>query len=143
VDEVELLGWLREGQPRASCGDAGQEEDVALDDCRCVHAGKGSAPQQPYQLRRAAHHHHRFRAQHRSQPAAGARDDRVHAARLGVEEDIAAGDERADVRPAGAREGVAQRVLRHEALAPDVHGPQQRDVALAVRRRRAPRALRA
>jgi hypothetical protein len=107
VHQVELLGGLRDRQPRPSRGGGGQKEDVALEDLRRVHAGKRPVPQQARHLARAAHHHHRLGSEYRAQPPPRARDDRFDARRRGVEQDVAAGDERGDVGAARARERIA------------------------------------
>jgi len=134
MDEVELLVRLREREARPPGGNAGEEHDVALDDRRRVDAGKRPAPQQRRHLGRAPDHHHGFRPEERLQSAARTGHDRLQAPGRGVEQHVAAGDERANVAAARAREGVAQRVLLHDAAARHVHGAQQRDVARAIRR---------
>jgi len=132
VDEIELLLRLRERQARPERWDIREKQDVSLQRLRRVAAGKRPAPQQCRDFGRAPDHHHRLGAQHRLQPPPGAGDDCVHAIWRRLEQHVAARDEGADVGSAGAREGVAQRVLLHEAAAADIDGPQQRDVALAV-----------
>jgi hypothetical protein len=134
MHQIERLGRLCDRQARTPRGRAGQKHDVALDDLRRVSAGERPAPEQRRHLARAAHHHHRLGAQHRSQPPPGGRDDRVHACRPGVEEDVPARDERGHVASARPCEGVAQRVLPHQPFAAHVDRAQQRHKAPEVRR---------
>jgi len=107
VDQVQLLGRVRQREARPPRGGVHQEHDVALDGGRRVDAGKRAAAQQRGDLLRAADQHHRLGAQRRAQPPAGSGDDGVDAIGCRVEQHVAAGDEGADAGAAGPRERVA------------------------------------
>jgi hypothetical protein len=133
VDDVERLFGLRQWEPRPKRGCVREEQDVALDDLWRVHAGKWTAAQQRGDFGGAPDHHDRLGAEGALQPSTRAGYDRLHALGRRVEQDVAAGDERADVAAAGPREGVRERALRHESAPAHVHGTDQCHVALVVR----------